>query len=181
MATEDRSLAGVLRAAAKGAGFLAAVTAVGACVGLYQSITTGKPPLGEIVLGISVASFMGACGGVAYYLVNHSRIKTRWKPFLAVLAAIEAYLFAFWPPLLVIERVAPKLNEGMPADDLWLFLAAQGFGLLLCIVGFGVAYAPRLAKVILVVAAVAVILPTVAFMLVLVNIGPIRSTSGWDS
>lgn len=145
----NQSKASILRSIAIGAAAAAVSTAFGTCFYLYRWITTGNIlHLGEAVALFSVASFMGGSGGAAYHLVIRSQIKSSWKPFLAVLAAIEAYLLAFSLLAMIIGPFAPKLTEGIPLEDVRFYLALHGYGLLLCLVAFGVYYTPRIIQVI---------------------------------
>ncbi len=164
---------GVLRSTALGAVFLAVVTAPGTCYYLYQWIASGNAfHLGEALALFSTASFMGGSGGAAYHLVIHSRIKSSWKPFVAALAAIEAYLLAFSLPALVIGLLSPKLTEGIPLGDVVFWLLLIGYGPILCSVAFGFAHAPRIAQVTVGGVGLVTILGLVAMLVVLQRIGP---------
>ena len=148
--TSNRRKTSLFRSSAIGAALLAIITLPGTCFYLYQWISTGNLlHLGEAAALFFVASLMGASGGAAYHVVAHSRIKSPWKPLLVAVATVEAYLLAFSLLALVIEQVAPKLNEGIPLGDVRFFLVVHGYGLFLCMVAFGFSHAPRATQIIL--------------------------------
>ena len=169
----NQSNVGVLRSMAIGAAFLVVVTVPGTCIYLYQWIVTGNAAhLGEALALVFVATVMGGSGGAAYRMVIRSRIKSSWKPFLALAAAIEAYLLAFSLPVLAIGLVAPKLNLGLPMDQVRLFLRLHGYGVFLCIVAFGFAYAPRIAQITVGGVGLVLLFLFSVMMIVLRRIGP---------
>lgn len=163
----------MFRSTAIGAAFLAVVTAPGTCLYLYRWIVTGNIAcLGEAACLLLVATLMGAAGGAAHNMVTRSRIKSTWKPFVALLAAMEAYLLAFSALALAIGLVAPNLNLGLPADQVRFFLGVHVYGALLCIVAFGFAYAPRAAQITVGSIVLAWLALFAAMMIVLFRIGP---------
>jgi hypothetical protein len=142
------SNASLLRSMAIGASILFAVTAPGICFYLYQWIVTGNASqLGEAITLFAVATSMGASGGAAYNLVNRSRMKSSWKPFVAWLAAIEAYILTFSLTVLILSLVAPNLNKGLPLGDVGFYLGLHAYGVFLCVVAFGLYFAPRIATI----------------------------------
>jgi len=157
-----------------GAALLGVGTAPGTCFFLYRWITTGDVTrLGEAAALFFVASLMGGAGGLAYHLVLRSRIGDFWKPFAALFAAVEAYLLVGSLAILAISRLAPSLNSGVPAD-LRFFLGLHAYGALLCVTAFGVAFAPRIAKVLVIsLFAVQLLLSGVMYAILLI-LGPER-------
>jgi hypothetical protein len=169
----NESNTSVLRSTAIGATLFAVVTAPGTCFYLVKWITTGNSlHLGEATALFVVASFMGGSGGAAYRMVIHSGIKNSWKPFVAVLAAVEAYLLTSSLSVFVIGLLAPKLNEGIPWDNVGFYLVLHGCGLLLCIMALGATHAPHIAKIVLGSAALVIAILFAVLMLILLGIKP---------
>ncbi len=164
----DRSKSGIVRSAAMGAALLAVVTAPGTCFYLYQWAATGNVlRLGEATVLLFVASFVGGLGGAAYHMVLRSRLTSPWKPFVAVVAAMEAYLLGFSFVALVTDLVAPQpLSEG------WFWLSLHGYGVLLCVVAWGFAYVLRFVQILVAVVALVLMLLFSVMMLMLQAIKP---------
>jgi hypothetical protein len=171
--SNGQSKVSLLRWVVIGAAALAVATAPGTCFYLYKWITTGNLlHLGEAVALVSVSMVMGGSGAAAYCLVMRSRVKDRWKPFLALLAAMEAYLLAFFPMALIIGLTSPKLNEGIPLGDVRFHLLLNIYGALLCVCAFGIYYAPRIFQIVVVGVLGTFVLLTAAAMSALLFMGP---------
>jgi hypothetical protein len=128
--------------------------------------------LGEAAALPCTAAFMGGSGGAAYHLVIRSRINSVWKPFVAVLAAIEGYFLTFALWVMVMGLVAPKLTEGMPLREVRFLLLLQGYGLLLCLVAFGFVHSLRIAQVVVVVVGFLLVVLGGVMMVMFLGIGP---------
>ena len=169
----NQSKVGVFRSTAIGVALLAFITAPGTCLHLYGWIVTGNADyLNEAPVIFVVASFTGGSGGTAYHIVINSRIKDLWKPFVAFLAAIEAYLFAFSLLVFVISRLAPKLTIELPINQVQFYLVLHGYGGFLCVLVFGIASAPRIAKITIGGVTLLMVLLSFSWMIILLGIGP---------
>jgi hypothetical protein len=71
--------------------------------------------------------------------------RSHWKPFLAVLAAMEGYLMAGSLALLAMDWIAPDLDEGLPATDVGFHLLLHGYGICLASGAMGVYLLVRMA------------------------------------
>jgi DMSO reductase anchor subunit len=93
--------------------------------------------LGEAAALFAVAIFMGGVGGAAHHMVFHSRMTSSWKPYITVLAVMEAYLVAGSVAILAIAQIAPALDQGLPATDPQFHVALHGYGI--CVVSGAIA------------------------------------------